>query len=86
MMIGYALIAPGDLKRGQAVKKKGIEAAKIVVGCACFLVVAGIIEGFLSPSSLPPLVKVAIGVGTGLLMYSYLLFTGREDPESVPNA
>ena len=85
-MIGYALIAPGDLKRGQAVKKKGIEAAKIVVGCACFLVVAGIIEGFLSPSSLPPLVKVSIGVGTGLIMYSYLLFTGREDPESVPNA
>jgi len=86
MMIGYALIAPGDLKRGQAVKKKGIEAAKIVVGCAGFLVIAGIIEGFLSPSALPPLVKVAIGLGTGLIMYSYLLFTGREDLESVPNA
>jgi len=86
MMIGYALINPGDLKRGQAVKKKGIEAAKIVVGCACFLVVAGIIEGFLSPSSLPPLVKVAIGVGTGLLMYSYLLFAGSSPVESIPNS
>jgi len=50
MMIGYAIINPGDLTRGQAVKKKGMEAAKIVIGCACLLVIAGLIEGFISPS------------------------------------
>jgi uncharacterized membrane protein SpoIIM required for sporulation len=77
MMIGYALINPGDLTRGQALKKKGMEAARIVVGCACFLVIAGIIEGFLSPSELPAVVKIVTGVGTGLAMYSYLLFAGR---------
>jgi len=77
MMIGYAIINPGDLTRAQALKKKGMEAARIVIGCACFLVVAGTIEGFLSPSDLPPLVKVATGVGTGLAMYSYLFFAGR---------
>ncbi len=83
MMIGYAIINPGDLTRGQALKKKGVEAAKIVIGCACFLVVAGIIEGFLSPSSLPPIVKVATGVGTGLAMYSYLFFAGGRPEPSV---
>ncbi|MFZ1702532.1 MAG: stage II sporulation protein M [Pyrinomonadaceae bacterium] len=77
MMIGYALINPGDLTRSQAVKKKGMEAARIVIGCACFLVVAGIIEGFLSPSELPPVVKIATGIGTGLAMYSYLMLAGR---------
>ncbi len=77
MMIGYALINPGDLTRAQALKKKGMEAARIVIGCACFLVVAGIIEGFLSPSDLPPVVKIATGVGTGLAMYSYLFFAGQ---------
>ncbi len=77
MMIGYSIIAPGDLTRGQALKKKGVEAAKIVIGCAVFLVFAGIIEGFLSPSDVPPLVKIATGVGTGLAMYSYLTFAGR---------
>ena len=76
MMIGYAMINPGDLTRSQALKKKGIEAARIVIGCACFLVVAGTIEGFLSPSDLPPLVKIGTGVGTGIAMYSYLLFAG----------
>jgi uncharacterized membrane protein SpoIIM required for sporulation len=77
MMIGYALIAPGDLTRSQAIKKKGMQAARIVVGCAFFLVIAGTIEGFLSPSDLPAAVKIGTGVGTGIAMYSYLLFAGR---------
>jgi uncharacterized membrane protein SpoIIM required for sporulation len=81
MMIGYALINPGDLTRGQALKKKGMEAAHIVVGCACFLVVAGIIEGFLSPSDLPAAVKIGTGVGTGIALYSYLLFAGRKEDQ-----
>lgn len=82
MMIGYAIIDPGDLTRAQALKKKGMDAARIVIGCACFLVVAGIIEGFLSPSDLPPAVKIATGVFTGIVMYSYLFLVGRE-PEPV---
>lgn len=77
MMIGYAIIDPGDLTRAQALKKKGMETARIVIGCACFLVVAGTIEGFLSPSALPPWIKIATGVGTGIAMYSYLFFAGR---------
>jgi len=79
MMIGYAMINPGDLTRGAALKKKGIEAAQIVIGCACFLVGAGIIEGFLSPSVLPPIVKIGTGVLTGVAMYSYLFLVGREE-------
>ncbi|MEP7211794.1 MAG: stage II sporulation protein M [Acidobacteriota bacterium] len=85
MMIGYAMINPGDLTRAQALKKKGIEAARIVIGAACFLVIAGIIEGFISPSSLPAGFKVATGVLTGIAMYSYLMLAGREtEPEPAP--
>jgi len=87
MMIGYAIINPGDLTRAQALKKKGMEAAKIVFGCACLLVVAGLIEGFVSPSNLPAAVKFGIGIFTGLVMYSYLFLAGRapqkvEDPSA----
>ena len=80
MMIGYAIINPGDLTRAQALKKKGIEAAKIVIGCASLLVVAGLIEGFISPSPLPPAVKFGTGILSGLVMYSYLIFVGRTVP------
>ena len=81
MMIGYAIVNPGDMTRGQALKKKGIEAARIVIGCACFLVVAGTIEGFLSPSDLPPMIKIATGAGTGLAMYSYLFLAGHKSDQ-----
>ena len=81
MMIGYSIINPGDLTRGQALKKTGLEAAKLVIGVACFLVIAGLIEGFISPSSLPASVKFATGILTGLAMFSYLFFAGRTGNE-----
>ncbi|MGI9035385.1 MAG: stage II sporulation protein M [Pyrinomonadaceae bacterium] len=84
MMIGYSIINPGNLTRVAALKKKGVEAAKIVLGCACLLIVAGTIEGFLSPSALPAAVKIGTGVLTGIAMYSYLFLVGRE-PENGNN-
>lgn len=83
MMIGYALINPGDLSRAQALKKAGSEAAKVVIGCACVLFVAGLIEGFLSPSSMPAAVKYGTGILTGLILFSYLYFAGRKSDEMV---
>lgn len=83
MMIGYAMINPGDLTRGAALKKKGLEAVRIVVGCAFLLVIAGIIEGFLSPSALPPIVKFVTGISTGIAMYSYLLLVGRNEQSQI---
>ena len=83
MMIGYAIINPGDLTRAQALKKKGMEAARIVIGCACLLVIAGTIEGFLSPSDLPPAVKFGTGIGTGIAMYSYLFLAGNTKEEGL---
>lgn len=78
MMIGYSIVNPGDLTRGQALKKKGIEAVKLAIGCASFLVIAGIIEGFLSPSAMPAWIKYTTGIFTGIAMYSYLFLVGRE--------
>jgi uncharacterized membrane protein SpoIIM required for sporulation len=81
MMIGYALWNPKDLSRTDALKKAGLEAVKLVFGCAILLVIAGIIEGFLSPSALPAPIKFATGIITGIAMYSYLLLVGRSKPE-----
>ena len=83
MLIGYSIINPGDLSRGQALKKNGMEAARIVIGCAVLLFIAGIIEGFLSPSDLPVSVKFGVGILSGILMYSYLCLAGREKPQEI---
>jgi len=78
MMIGYALIDPGDLTRGQALKKAGQRATKIVIGCAVILTITGVIEGFLSPSGVSPAIKYATGILTGVLFLSYAMLVGRD--------
>lgn len=79
MLIGYSLINPGDLTRAEALKKNGLDAARLAIGCAILLVIAGIIEGFLSPSNLPAFIKYGTGILTGIAMYSYLLLVGKEN-------
>ena len=78
MLIGYSMINPGDLTRTQALKKNGLEAVRLAIGCAFLLIIAGIIEGFLSPSALPASIKYGTGILTGIAMYAYLLLVGRE--------
>jgi len=82
LLIGSALLMPGDLTRGDALKSRGLDAIYLVVGCVPLLVVAGIIEGFISPAPISPIIKFSIGGITGFAMYSYLLLAGREQVSS----
>jgi hypothetical protein len=68
---------PGDLSRGDALKSRGMEAVRLIVGCVPLLVLAGTIEGFISPQPISPVIKIGIGVLTGIALYSYLLLAGR---------
>jgi hypothetical protein len=47
------------------------------LGVAIFLVIAGTIEGFISPAPINPKIKYGIAALTGIALYSYLLFAGR---------
>ncbi len=77
-VVGTSLLMPGDLSRGDALKSRGMEAVRLIVGCVPLLVVAGTIEGFISPQPISPVIKIGIGVLTGIALYSYLLLAGRE--------
>ena len=78
LLIGSAMILPGDLSRADALKTRGMEAVRLMMGVALLLVVAAIIEGFISPAPINPRIKFGIGALTGVALYSYLLFAGRE--------
>ena len=76
MMVGYAILAPGDLSRADALKTNGLEAVRLMGGVAILLVIAGIIEGFISPAEISPIFKYAIAVITFVALYGYLLLAG----------
>ncbi len=78
LLIGTALLMPGDLSRADALKSRGLEAVRLIVGCIPLLVLAGIIEGFISPAPINPAIKFGIGGITGVALYSYLFLAGRE--------
>ena len=78
LLIGSAMLMPGDLSRADALKTRGMDAVQLAVGCAPLLVLAGIIEGFISPAPISPLIKYSIAALTGVALYSYLLLAGRE--------
>jgi uncharacterized membrane protein SpoIIM required for sporulation len=78
LLIGSAIVLPGDLSRADAMKTRGMEAVRLMIGVALLLVVAGTIEGFISPAPIDPRIKFGIGGITGLAMYSYLLLVGRD--------
>ena len=71
------MIMPGDLSRGEAMKTRGKEAVRLMMGVATLLVVAGVLEGFISPGPINPRIKFSIAAITGIALYSYLLLAGR---------
>ena len=78
LMLGWAMLQPGLLRRRDALALAGRKAVRLLIGCVPLLVIAGLIEGFISPAeSLPWPVKWGVGVGSGVLLYSYLLLAGR---------
>ena len=82
LMMGWALVSPGNRKRSDALVLAARRAFTLLIGLAPMLVVAGTIEGNISPSGAPLGLKVAIGLTTGALFYSYLLLIGRRSQKS----
>jgi uncharacterized membrane protein SpoIIM required for sporulation len=79
LMLGWAILQPGLRRRRDALALAGQEAVKLLTGCVPLLVIAGLIEGFISPNEqLSWLAKWAVGLGSGLLLYGYLWRGGRQ--------
>lgn len=77
IQMGWAIIAPGDRARLDALAEEGRRAVVIVIGLALAFVVAGSIEGFVTGSGLPTSVRVGIGVAVEAAFVTYVVTLGR---------
>lgn len=86
LVLGKALLLPGDLTRTQAVRAVAKEAAMLVLGTIPMFVVAGLIEGFFTPISLDPVVKLVAGFGVLGIAVLYVVAGSRRTDSTEPLA
>jgi uncharacterized membrane protein SpoIIM required for sporulation len=80
LLLGKALLMPGDLRRIDAVVTNGSLAIKLILGCIPMLLIAGIIEGFVSPAHISPYYKYTVSALSALLMIVYFLQRPPHNP------
>jgi uncharacterized membrane protein SpoIIM required for sporulation len=61
LRLAYGLLFPGMYSRRYSVALAGAESGRLIAGVVPLLIVAGIVEGFFSPSAAPPALKFSVG-------------------------
>ena len=77
LRLGWAIIAPGDRSRGQALGEEARRAGVIALGLCLAFVVAGLIEGFVTGRGLPTAVRIGIGVVAEAVFLAWIVIQGR---------
>lgn len=78
LKLGYALLAPGRLSRGDALRVAATESVQLVYGVIAMLLLAACIEAFWSAKTIVPLAaKLAVGSLLAVGTLAYFLLAGR---------
>lgn len=82
LRLGYGLLFPGFLPRGVSVARAGTEAVKLLLGTIPILVIAGVIEAFVSPTGLAVPLKFGMAAALFTLLLTYLFLTPSTPPKA----
>jgi uncharacterized membrane protein SpoIIM required for sporulation len=77
LRLAWAILRPGERSRRDALRLGSAQASRVMLLVIPVLGVAGLIEGFLSPSGASDTLKAAIGLVTGMMLWGYIALTGR---------
>jgi uncharacterized membrane protein SpoIIM required for sporulation len=83
LSLADALIRAQSRPRSQVLAERGRRSIAVVLGTVPLLIVAGTIEGFVTPSALPIPVKLAVAPISAVLLGAYLL-RGRPAADARP--
>jgi uncharacterized membrane protein SpoIIM required for sporulation len=77
LRVGWAVIAPGDRSRSEALGIEARRAVLIALGLIVAFVVAGFIEGFVTGRGVPTALRIGIGVAAELAFVLWIVVQGR---------
>jgi uncharacterized membrane protein SpoIIM required for sporulation len=81
LRIAAGLLFPGYLPRRESLVRAGTEGVQLLLGSIPILVIAGIIEGFVSPTELAPRLKFSLAAALFTLLLLYLFAVGKDSPK-----
>jgi uncharacterized membrane protein SpoIIM required for sporulation len=81
LVLAQALLLPGQYSRSVELRVQGRKSVQIVVGLVPVLLVAAMVEGFVSPSNLPGFGKVFLGFALASALLTYILMAPKPTPE-----
>lgn len=75
LKIFWALVAPGPRTRAESVAREARILVTVALGLVPTLLLAGLVEGFVTPTDWPDALRIGIGaaVWAGFLVYAYVL-------------
>jgi uncharacterized membrane protein SpoIIM required for sporulation len=74
LYMGYRMFVPGQYPWGLQLIRTAKESVQLLMGTIPLFVIAGIIEGFITPSSLSLTTKYAVAIGTLALLTGYYIY------------
>lgn len=84
LRMGLSLAVPGRLTRGASLREGAREAVLLTLGTIPMFVVAGVIEGFVTPSYLTAPFKIGLGVLVLCTALAWVLLAGRRRVPGTP--
>ncbi len=76
LLLAKGLLFPGLWPRRASLAEAGAKAVRLFLGVVPLLIVAGVVEGFISPSSLPWELKCTLGGALFTLLVAYVTLPG----------
>jgi uncharacterized membrane protein SpoIIM required for sporulation len=77
LRLGWAIVEPGTLTRRASLTREARTAIQIALGTAPWLVLAGLVEGFVTGSGISFVGVLVVGFSLGALYWALVLWRGR---------
>jgi uncharacterized membrane protein SpoIIM required for sporulation len=79
LRVAQGLLFPGLLSRRDSLARAGVEAVQLLLGTIPILIIAGLIEAFVSPTGLPIALKFSMAGALFVILAAYLFGVSRQD-------
>lgn len=77
LRLGWCVVRPGDLTRAESLRQGAPVIVQLGLGAGLMIAFAALLEGWVSASGLPLIVKAMIGFGVALSMAGWFAWGGR---------